>query len=110
MDESQKRILNVLCKRASEGLPSGSRVTLYGSRARGDAREESEWDIHVIVPGPEKLPLHIVSYYASIFEEVGLEYDETINARVYSPSGWAKRSFLPFYKNVMADGIVLFQN
>lgn len=29
---------------------------------------------------------------------------------VYSHKGWAKRSFLPFYKNVEKDKIILYQS
>ncbi len=110
IDEKGRRMLEVFREKAREGLPAGSRVMLYGSRARGDAREDSDWDIHVIVPGPEKLPLETVFHYMAIFEDVGVDFDEEVRARVYSPAGWAKRSFLPFYKNVMADGVVLFEN
>lgn len=85
-------------------------MALYGSRARGDAREDSDWDLHILVPGEEKLSLDVWDKYAWPMEQVGWEYNEFISPRLYSVTGWLKRSYLPFYKNVEKDKIVIFQN
>lgn len=103
-------VVNALRKKAAEILPKGSQVALYGSRARGDNRPDSDWDIHVLIPGDENLPLTLWDKIAYQLELVGLEFNELICARVYSFAGWLKRSFLPFYKNVEHDKIIIFQN
>lgn len=96
--------------KAAEILPMGSRLALYGSRARGDARVDSDWDIHVIIPGNEKLSWDYWDLYACPFSDVGLQFGEIVNPRIYSLSGWLKNSFLPFYKNVERDAIILYQS
>ncbi len=109
-NEKYKRLIEALKDKAAEILPKGSRLVLYGSRARGDARPDSDWDLHVLIPGPEKLPLKENDKYAWPLEQVGWEFDEFVTARLYSFAGWLKRSFLPFYKNVEHDKIILFEN
>lgn len=104
------KVIIALKKKAAEILPPGSTLSLYGSRARGDAREDSDWDIHILMPGQEHLPLALYDKYAWPLERIGYEFNETINARFYSYEGWAKRRFLPFYKNVENDKIILYQN
>ena len=112
MSEQEKynRIIDAIRNKANEILPKGSQVALYGSRARGDNRPDSDWDIHVLIPGETKLPLSLWDTIANQLESVGWDFDELITARVYSFTGWLKRSFLPFYKNVEHDKIIIFQN
>lgn len=111
---SEKEKYNVLIHafkdKAAEILPKGSQVSLYGSRARGDAHKDSDWDLHILIPDEENVPWSKWDMYAWPFAAIGLDYDEIVNPRLYSFSGWVKRSFLPFYENVEKDKILIFQN
>ena len=108
--EKYNLIIDALKKKAAEILPKGSQMALYGSRARGDARPDSDWDIHILIDGNEKIPLEYWDRYAWPFEQVGWAFEEWVTPRLYSFSGWLKRRFLPFYQNVEHDKVILFQN
>lgn len=105
-----QQLIKALVKKAADILPLGSQLSIYGSRARGDAKDESDWDLHILIKGDEKLSWDNWDKYAWPFSLVGTSFNETINPRIYSFSGWEKRSFLPFYKNVEKDKIIIFKN
>jgi len=79
-------------------------VTLYGSRARGDAREGSDFDLIVQVrertEAVRELGLEVDVEMMNEFEElfVGMIYDE---------NGWARESRMPLGWNVSREGIAL---
>ncbi len=90
---------------AREVLPEHSKLYLYGSRARGDAHEGSDWDLLILLDKPKiTLDDYAVGYP---FREAGWDLDEEINPQVYSIKEWNQYSFTPFYKNVEHDKQVL---
>lgn len=107
--EKYDKLVAALKAKAIEILPKGSRLSLYGSRARGDARSDSDWDLHILIPGDDHVGIGLWDKFAWPLADVGLIMDEIINPRLYSFSGWAKRYFLPFYKNVEKDKIIILQ-
>lgn len=109
MTESERynRVVSYIREKAKEILPEGSSVTLFGSRARGDARPDSDWDIHILIPGPEKLPCSLIGEYSYEFYDAGWDIGEEINVVIHSYDGWKKRWFFPLYKNIMEEGIRL---
>lgn len=87
-------------------LPKGSHLLLYGSRARGDNRSDSDWDLLVLVD-KESQQLQDFDRYAYPFIEMGWKIGAEINPMLYTYQEWEKRKFTPFYHNVEQDKIQL---
>ena len=82
-------------------------VWLYGSRARGDFREDSDWDILVLAPKD-----HVTNAEEGVFidriSDLIVETGQVIQLFAYGSADWHKRhSVTPFYKNVQQDAIRL---
>lgn len=79
---------------------------LYGSRARGDAHEDSDWDILVVVNKPD---IDQNDYRTIIYPITALGWDieEMIIPVIYTKKEWEENSFTPFYKNVEQEGIAI---
>ena len=98
-------MIDTLKRVAREVLPEHSKLYLYGSRARGDASEDSDWDLLILLDKPNiTLDDFNVAYP---FREAGWDMGEVINPQVYSMDEWKRYSFTPFYKNVEHDKQVL---
>lgn len=51
MDDKLNKIREIIHEEVSKAGYSVSRILLFGSRARGDARPDSDWDLYVIIEG-----------------------------------------------------------
>lgn len=82
-------------------------VILYGSYARGDYNEESDIDVMIMVDMlPEELSKYRweVSCYCA---DLNLENNVLISSKLQSyPLFEQWKNTLPFYKNVLRDGVI----
>jgi len=85
-------------------LPN-EKVILFGSQARGDAREDSDWDLLVLLNKEKRDFKEDYDKYAYPFTEIGWNYGVAINPILYTQLQWEKGRIFPFYKNVMHEGI-----
>ena len=84
-------------------LPN-EKVILFGSQARGDANEDSDWDLLVLL-NKEKKAFEDGDIYGYPFAEIGFKYGKAIMAMIYTVKEWEYRKPTPFYKNVVKEGI-----
>jgi len=82
-----------------------AKVFLYGSRARGDNRQDSDWDILVITP-KEKITFEYESELRDPIYDIELEIGQVISLLVYSELDWKTRMpYSPLFSNVQEEGI-----
>ena len=84
-------------------------VILYGSEARGDAQENSDIDLLILVEKEEITNQDIVNIAYPLYElEEVFNYQVNISPLVYTRNQWYGRPFrTPFYINVMNEGVRL---
>ena len=99
-------VLNKIIERAKEILPEDARLVLFGSRARGDARPDSDWDL-LIVLNKDQRSIDDIAEYGCPFMELGYDIDEEINPLVYGRGDWQKRHITPLYHFVDEEGVEL---
>ncbi len=94
-------VLNSISTMVHRSEPT-AKVLLYGSRTRGDAHPDSDWDVMVLLNDASADRRWEVS--GDLFR-LGWDLEKMISPIVYTQSEWKKKNFTPFYKNVMQDGI-----
>lgn len=99
-----------ILKRIKIGIASRdpkAEVYLFGSRARGDNRKDSDWDILVISP-KEKITFDYESELRDPIIDLELDSGEVISLLVYSKKDWiGKQSVSPLFTNVSREGIMI---
>lgn len=92
----------------NEVLPQGSEAILFGSRARGDFHNGSDWDILILLD-KNKIEISDHDNYSYPLRELGWDINEEINPIIYTKTDWEDskhRSML--YFNIKEDGIKIW--
>lgn len=79
-------------------------VTLYGSRARGDARDGSDFDFIIRVRERTEEAREIVT---ALDVEMMDDFGELFVGLLYDESEWSKEAKVPFGWNVAREGVTI---
>jgi len=102
----KETILSSIRALGAKVLPKGARLILFGSQARNDAHEDSDWDLLILL-SDRQLQKDNFGAYAYPFVELGWEYGTYFSPKIYTYSEWAKRKGTLFYDNVNREGMIL---
>jgi uncharacterized protein len=94
-------------KQAVHEVEPVAEIILYGSRSRGDAVSESDWDLLILIDGP--LSDERTDRIRHRLYDVEWEYGEVISSIVRSRKDWDSDIYqaLPFHQRVHQEGIRL---
>jgi predicted nucleotidyltransferase len=105
MTASQK-IIDKIKKLGNTDYPD-SEIFLYGSRARGDAGIESDWDLLILLK-EKNISFERETAIMDDFYELELETGQIFSPMIFSKYDWKNKYFItPLYQNIDKDGIQL---
>ena len=105
MDNHQEIVLASIKKQVREIDPFAD-IILYGSRARGDSKPDSDWDILILVNSTADIETEKI-FRHKLFD-VELELGEAVSTYVYNKQEWNSKYWMtPLFKNISNEGIVI---
>ena len=91
-------------KQTVKGRFPEAKVILYGSRARGTSKPDSDWDLLILL-NRDKITPEIEESISYPLYDLEIEFGEVISPMIYSESEWTNKYVVtPFYKNIMREG------
>ena len=80
---------------------------LFGSRARGDNRPDSDWDILILVEN-DKVTNEIEDNFRDDLFNIEIDSGQVITTFIYPKRYWnTKLIYSPLYENIKSEGIKL---
>lgn len=85
MSLTKESILKSIVALGSKILPQGAGLILFGSQARGDAHDESDWDLLILL-NDDQSKGDVFGDYGYPFVELGWEYGTYFSPKIYNPN------------------------
>ncbi len=98
--------ISKLIRNSISSIDPKAEVILYGSRARGDERNDSDWDILILTD--YSINLQNEREFRDKLYDLELETGEQFSVFTYSKNDWqTKQRITPFFQNVTQEGILI---
>ena len=83
-------------------IDKNAEIVLFGSRARGDQRPDSDWDFLILTSFPESEQNERTIQEKLFYVE--LESAQAISAIIHSKKYWRKLKITSLYQNIAKEG------
>jgi len=106
MSGRKKHIIQLIRQKVNE-IDKTAEVILYGSRARGDNKPDSDWDVMILL-NRKNVDKKTEQTFRHNLLDVELEIGVPISVFVYSKSDWeGKYSMTPLFRRIKKEGILI---
>ena len=106
MIRRKQHIIQLIRQKVNE-IDNTAEVILYGSRARGDNKWDSDWDVMILLK-QKNVDKKIEQTFRHHLLDLELEIGVPISVFVYSKSDWeGKYSITPLFKSIKKEGILI---
>ena len=106
MIRSKRHIIQLIRQKVND-IDSTAEVILYGSRARGDNKRDSDWDVMILLK-QKNVDKRVEQTFRHHLLDLELEIGVPISVFVYSKSDWeGKYSITPLFKSIKKEGILI---
>ena len=93
--------------KAIHGKDPSAQAFLFGSRARGDNRPDSDWDILILVD-EQSVTNEVEDKFRDDLYNIELESGQIISILIYPKKYWKEKlRFSPLYKIIKKEGVKL---
>jgi predicted nucleotidyltransferase len=86
-----------------KSIDSNAEVILFGSRARGDYQEDSDWDLLILLSRP--VDRQVSELILERLYNIELQTNSVLSSIVHTKSEWKDRSVTPLYSIIQNEGI-----
>ena len=91
-------------KQTVQQIDTQAEVILFGSRARGDARPDSDWDFLILISKKNTYAFR-EQIWDALYEEVELPFMQIISALIHEKVDWQEvHRVTPLYHNIEQEG------
>jgi uncharacterized protein len=106
MVKNEDEILTQIKKIVWDHDPS-AKVYLYGSRSRGTAKNDSDWDLLILLDR-DRITFEIENEISYALFDLEFDTGEIISPMIYSEKEWYNKfKITPFFHNVMSEGVLI---
>jgi len=106
LTDSDRELLG-RCRDAVQKIDPDAEVVLYGSRARGQARDDSDFDLLVLSDLPATLKVE--DTFRQALYPIELDTGAVLTVMLFNRDDWKTSLYraMPLHQNVLKDGIRL---